>query len=476
VNSPRRRRDVAGVPSWLERVFGDPEERLLSLADVEGLAARAAAFARGGGETSLGATSSWAGELRWALNRATLASDRRNHELRVARTIDGARGGVVTNQIDDVSIEGAVRAAERTLHYDRTNPERIPDKPPRFDYPKTAIWSDATSGQPADERARGVQAIIAPAEQAGMVSFGFVAVQATGHAIIDPALGDSLYARYTDAQCSLTVRDAKGMGSGWAGASSYDWSRIDPHALAQRALQKCLASRNPVTIEPGRYTVILEPQAVHGLLRYVFAAAAPLTNRGAEHNPRNPFNLRDGMSKLGLQVTDSRLTIVHDPTDPDLGMVPFLDDGQPLRPITYVDHGLLANLSYMRDYALRWLHENLGFPGRLTYRMSGGSSTIDEMISTTPRGLLVTRLSNIDVLDERSTLLTGVTRDGLWLIEHGKISKAVKNLRFTESALAVLNSIEMLGSPEPVFSPREPAIVPPVKARDFSFTATIDAI
>jgi predicted Zn-dependent protease len=120
------------------------------------------------------------------------------------------------------------------------------------------------------------------------------------------------------------------------------------------------------------------------------------------------------------------------------------------------------------------------------YRMSGGTTSIEEMIASTQRGLLITRFTDIRGLDGNSLLSTGLTRDGMWLIEHGKISKSVKNFRFTESPLFVLNSIEQLGVPVPVFRPvrdayeqgipLRPAIVPPLKARDFSFTSTIDAI
>jgi predicted Zn-dependent protease len=98
------------------------------------------------------------------------------------------------------------------------------------------------------------------------------------------------------------------------------------------------------------------------------------------------------------------------------------------------------------------------------------------MIATTKRGLLVTRLSGVNVLDSQSMLMTGLTRDGLWLVENGKISKAVKNFRFTESPLFVLNSLDQLGEPVPVYSPDLPAIVPPLKARDFSFTSLVDAV
>ena len=473
MTGPARRNPIARAPEWLTALFGEPAKKFLSQADCEAVAARARGFAQGGGVTRLFVDSWWVGELRWALNRVSLASDRRNDELLLSRSIHGAGGLVTTNQIDDVSLEGAVRAAERIAHYQATNPEELPETPPRFDYLKTAIWSDATFGQPSSDRTVAAQRIIAPAEQAEMVSFGFLAVQAAGHAVIDPALGRPLYAPYTAAQCSMTVRDPQGAGSGWAGLSSYDWARIDPEALARRALEKCLASRHPVTIEPGRYTVVLESQAVHDLIRFVVNKF--YGREEAERIP-SPFHLRQNFSKLGLQIANGRITITQDPADPDLGVIPFSDDGQPVGPVTWVDHGFLTRLAHWRDYALKWLHENEPVVNRWDYRMAGGTTTVDEMIRSTERGLLVTRFSNIDVLDNDSLLMTGVTRDGLWLIEHGKISKAVKNLRFTESPLFVLNSVDMLGPPERVFSPGAPAIVPPLKAHDFSFTAAIDAI
>jgi predicted Zn-dependent protease len=183
-------------------------------------------------------------------------------------------------------------------------------------------------------------------------------------------------------------------------------------------------------------------------------------------------------------VVDERITLSHDPTDPALGVIPFTMGGEPYDPVTWIEHGVLKTLADDRKYALETRNDNLGRPNSGAFRMSGGPTSIEEMIATTKRGLLVTRFSNTRVLDINSLLATGLTRDGLWLIENGKISKAVKNFRFVESPLFVLNSIEQLGAPVPVFSPVRnpyipnvtPAIVPPLKARDFSFTSPIDAI
>jgi predicted Zn-dependent protease len=314
-----------------------------------------------------------------------------------------------------------------------------------------------------------------------MLSAGYLQIGAAGLAQTTPD-GALLYARQTQAECSMTVRDPQGTGSGWAGLSSYDWSRIDAPALAKRALEKCLASRNPVTLEPGRYTAILEPQAVHDL---VSQTVVNLDRQFAER-PAGAFGagvdnaLQLGLSKLGLKIVDERITISHDPTDPALGVVPFFLEQTggvaPVRPVTWIDRGVLTTLSYERPYAVAQLADNLGAPNTGSYRMSGGTTTVEEMIRTTKRGLLVTRLSNVRVIDPGSLLATGVTRDGLWLIEDGKIAKAVKNFRFTESPLFVLNSIEQLGEPVPVYNPGAPAIVPPLKARDFSFTSLIDAV
>jgi predicted Zn-dependent protease len=282
----------------------------------------------------------------------------------------------------------------------------------------------------------------------------------------------------------MTVRHPKGTGSGWAGQSGYDWTAINGPALAERALQKCLASIDPVRIEPGRYTVILEPQAVADLIRALVPGA--LDREDAEVYRSGPFVLGvdEGLmlirTKLGLKVIDERITISHNPSDPELGVM----NANGLEPLTWIERGVLKTLNYNRAYALPWLNDNTGAWMRESFRMSGGNTPIEEMISTTKRGILVTRLSNMLTLERNSLLATGVTRDGLWLIEHGKVSKAINNLRLTDSPLFMLNQVEQLGVPVPVFRPVRnaswvaltPAIVPPIKANDFSFTALVDAV
>ena len=482
----------------MSRRMGGPvrlvdSERILSKDECSAIVRRVIDFAKGGGETRVRLMSWWNGELRWARNRVSLASDRRDIRMDVRRTVGLGRGSVSTNQIDDESLESAVRAAERAAVLSPSTVRLPPGLPPipHAKRPTTAIWSDATYAATPETRGEVALGLIEPAEAKGMLSAGYLEmrasslVQVSSDRLTDPyGPLDTPYVTWTQMQCSMTVRDRQGSGSGWAGLSGYDWGKVDAPALAARALEKCEASRNPVALEPGRYTVILEPQAVADLMELV----VPTMGREFAEMGRGPWALaqddvlRLWRTKLGLKVLDERITISHDPADPQLGILP-----EPwMQPVTWFDKGVLTDLSYDRKYALEKLNVNAALRGMAGYRMSGGTTSIEEMIATTQRGLLVTRFSNSRVLDGTSLLATGLTRDGLWLIERGKITKAVKNFRFTESPLFVLNAIEQLGVPVPVFRPVKnpyegfepltPAIVPPLKARDFSFTSTIDAI
>ena len=452
------------------------------------------------------------GELRWARNRISLASERRDVFISIVRLINGGRGEAVTNQLDDVSLSSAVKAAERLAHRNPDPaPSEMPLPTPDLSTPTPKLWSDTTAGLAPEARGSIALQCSDNAEAKAMMSAGYVETRAASNAVYkwsDASDGGSYnpeastaaataavraqlgYTRLTQSQCSMTVRHPKGVGSGWAGLSSYDWTTLDGAQLAQRALDKCMASLNPKRIEPGRYTVVLERQAVCDLASLLMVQSAgdqdPFNRPREAEEGRGPFPLGHDQAlslwrtKSGMKVIDERLTISHDPMDPLLGTIP--EPG--LEPVTWIDRGVITSLTYERTYALRSLNQNTGAPFRPSFRMSGGDTSIEEMISTTKRGLLVTRFSNLRVLDSGSLLATGVTRDGLWLIESGKITYSVKNMRITESPLFVFNQVVQLGEPAPVFRPIPgsfdvrigPAIVPLMKANDFSFTSTIDAV
>lgn len=475
------------------------EERILSAETCRAVAERIQGFARGGGDVAVRISSWWQGELRWGRNRVSLSSDRRNVRVEIYRTIaNGDRARVITNQLDDRVLEAAVRAAERRSQRYAKMGRGVGFYPPMPSYEPFAgagIWSDATCGLTTEARGEVARSLIAPAEAEGLISAGYLEVRAGSTAYIDTAFPElrtgehahweQPYTRWTQAQCSMTVRDTTGAGSGWAGLSSYDWARIDPDAVAELAIEKCRASREPVALEPGRYTVILEPQAVADLVEIMVRTFERREDPEAGH--KTPWLLGPDAalglwrSKLGLKVVDERITISHDPADPALGIV--MHPREYPGPVAWIEKGVLTNLAHWFRTDVKSLEDAYDLRGATAYRMSGGETPLDEMIRTTRRGLLVTRFSNLRQLDGTSLLSTGLTRDGLWLIENGRITKAVKNFRFTESPLFVLNNIEQLGEPVPVFRPTRdesgqltPAIVPPLKVRDFSFTSLIDAV
>jgi predicted Zn-dependent protease len=203
----------------------------------------------------------------------------------------------------------------------------------------------------------------------------------------------------------------------------------------------------------------------------------PFDRRLAEQEAQpTAYSQGNGNSKIGLGVFDERISVSQDCMDPDLGFPPFSDAGEVYHPVNWVENGVLKQLPHNQEYAIQKLSQPNGRPSSVAFRMSGGTATVEEMIVTTKRGLLVTRFSEVRVIDRPSLLSTGYTRDGLWLIEHGKISKAVYNFKFTESPMFMLNNIEQIGVPQRVFRPHAPAVVPPLKVRDFSFTSLSDAV
>lgn len=477
---------------------GTGEDRIFSQAESEAIMDRVEKFAPRPGDLNAEVTSWWNGELRWGRNRTTLASDRRDRRVGVGIP----RDPYMTNQIDDESLQNLVRAYQgkgETAAADSSGVVPVWDRKgpiAPLPMPTPPIWSDATFNVTSEVMAEVARKLTEAAEAQKMLSAGYLEVRAGSRLWV--ANGARQYARFTQAQCSMTVRDTQGTGSGWAGLSSVDWGKIDAVALAQRALAKCVASRNPVALEPGRYTVILEPQAVADLMEiFVQTFFRPDAPGGAE-NGDGPWvlaRLGDGAyrwrSKLGVKVVDERVTLEHDLMDPNLGVIP--EPGMVL--LDWIKNGVLTNLYYGRGYAVRELRSDLPVrPPSIGYRVSvsGPTTSIDEMIATTKRGVLVTRLWGVQMLDYSSILSTGLTRDGVWLIENGKIAKPVKNFRFTESPLFMLNQVEQLGEPVPVFRPVKepdvntelsglflgltPAVVPAIKARDFSFTAMADAV
>ena len=464
------------APKSLYTIADDP---VLSRDEAESIAKKALAFATAD-ETRIAINSGARGNARFAVNQISTAGDTTNASVTVRSTFGRKSASVTANAVDDESLRSAVRNAEALARLSPEDPEAMPALGPQ-EYAEGHGWSAPTAGLDPAGRAAAIRAITEASRAAGLVSTGYLETSAGAQAVANNK-GLFAYARGTAAALTTTVRTSDGKGSGWAGASHWDWSKIDPTALGATAIQKARASISPVAVEPGRYTVVLEPTAVGNLVQLIGTA---LSARQADEG-RSFFTKPGGGNKIGQKVVSERVTIVTDPNDADSYSAPFTGEGLPTRKVTWIENGVLKNLDYDRYWAQKQGVQPTPaqvsiFGGGGGLSMSGGDATLDELIAGTERGILVTRFWYIRPVDPRTILFTGLTRDGTFLIENGKVTKAVKNLRYNESPIFMLNNVEAMTRPMRVSagesgSPGSPIVVPSIRTRDFTFTSLSDAV
>ena len=450
-----------------------PPPALLSREQCEAITKKVLSFAKAD-ETRVTIASSANGNMRFAVNQASTSGDNYDNTITVRSAFGKRSANSTTNSHDDASLKAVVERAEALAKLAPEDPEAMPEIGQQT-YPSPPAWAEPTAALEASARATAVNAITSTAKAASLVSTGFLDTNVGSFAVANNK-GLFAYHRQTLAALSTTIRTAEGTGSGWAGAADADFSKIDATALGKRAADKARRSVNPVAIEPGRYTVVLEPTAVGNIIGLIQSA---FDARSADEG-RSFFSKPGGGTKLGMKVFDERVTLTSDPMDPDTPGTPFAADGTPVGRRVWVENGVLKTLSYSRYWAQQKnMSPNAGGGGAL--KMAGGTATLEEMIAGTQRGILCTRFWYIRGVDQRTVLFTGLTRDGTFLIENGKVTRPVKNLRWNESPVFVLNNLEMLGRPERVISNEANAagpamMMPPIKAKDFNFTSASDAV
>jgi predicted Zn-dependent protease len=456
-------------------LFAVAPNKFLSRDECEAITKKVLSFATAD-ETAVSINCGTRGNTRFAVNQVSTSGDAYDAALSV-RSVFGRRGASAsTNDLSDASLRSVVERAEALARLAPEDPEYMPMLGPQ-QYRETPGWVDATATLDPAARAAAVKAVTEPARAAGLTATGFIESYGAVNALAN-SKGLFAYGRQTGVAMTTTVRTPDGTGSGWAGGSDNDFGKLDPAALGRAAIEKAKRSVNPVAIEPGRYTVVLEPTAVGNLVQLI---AGSFSARGADEG-RSFMSKPGGGNKIGMKVVDERVTLTSDPFDPTSPGNPFGGDGLPTQAITWIDRGVVKTLAYDRYWAQKTGNQPTGgggFGGGL--RMSGGDKSLEELIASTERGLLVTRLWYIRPVDQRTILYTGLTRDGTFLIENGKVTKAVKNLRWNESPIFMLNNVEAMGRPVRVSasedgSPGASIIVPPVKARDFNFTSLSDAV
>jgi len=417
------------------------------------------------------------GNTRYARNDVTTAGDTDDASVSVTSRFGKRVATVGTNMLDDAGLGRAVETSERLAKLAPENPELMPLLPAQV-HAEVPAFSDTTANLDAARRADAVRAVAGASARAGLMAAGLVHRVAGAGAVANSA-GLFGYHASTTVVHTLTVRTPDGKGSGWAGTAHNDWSRATGSSqLAARAVRKAHGTRDATALEPGKYTVVLEPTAAGNLLSLL---AFSLNARNADEG-RSFFSKRGGGNRIGEKIVDERVTLVSDPNDSDLLTSPFTGEGLPVGRTGWIENGVLKNLAYDRFWADKQGVKPTPFAGGFRLESAGPAATLEELIKGVERGLLVTRFWYIRPVDQRTLLYTGITRDGVFLIEHGAVSRAVNNFRFNESPVAMLNNLVAVGRPERVSSSESgdvggPAVVvPPLVVRDFSFTSASEAV
>jgi len=446
--------------------------KFISREEAEAIARRTLAFTTAD-DARVNLQSATHGNTRFARNQVSTAGDAYDATLTVTTSFGKKVASATTNRFDEESLRGVVQTAERLARLVPEDPEYLGELGPQ-QLPRTSAFFQSTADLTPEQRAAAVNAITRPAEAQGLVSTGFLDI-ISGSTAVATKKGLFAYDTSTVSNLTTTVRTPDGTGSGWAGGAANDWGRMNPAELAERAIRKAQLSRNPKAVEPGKWTVILEPTAVANIVQLM---AGSLDARQADEG-RSFFSKAGGGNKIGEKFLDQRVTLVSDPASAVAPVSAFSGQGLPNRRMVWVENGVLRNLQYSRFWAQRQNREPTGFANG--FEMSGGNSTIEEMIRSTERGLLVTRFWYIRAVDPRTILYTGLTRDGTFLIENGQITSAAKNLRWNESPIFMLNNVEAMSAPVRVSANESgdadgPVVVPAVKAHDFTFTSLSDAV
>jgi len=411
------------------------------------------------------------GNIRYARNAVSTAGLVENTQLSVAVAFGKKQGTAVINEFDDKSLAKAVQRAEELAKLAPENPEFMPT-PDKQAFKGSDTFSKSTDAINPEYRAQVAAYSIEACKKKGLVAAGFFTDQSSFETVAN-SRGVFGHQSQTGIDFTCTVRTEDGRGSGWVRRDAQDVTRFDPRAAAEVAMEKAIRSAEAKALEPGRYTVILEPAATSDLLAFMFNS---FDARSADEG-RSFLAKKGGGNRMGDKLFDEQVNVWADPWDKEIPVLPW--DNQTLlarERMDIIKNGKIASMNYSPFWGKKQGQRAVGQPGNII--MSGGSKSTEELIASTKKGILVTRTWYIRMVDPQTVLLTGLTRDGTFYIENGKIKHPVKNFRFNESPVTMLNNIEELGRPEVLAGDESQfqLLIPAMKVRDFNFTSLSDAV
>ncbi len=389
------------------------------------------------------------------------------------RFVLGRKVGVATTgRTDD---DGLVALVEKAGSIARVVEELedwsgLPEPGPITDV--EGAWSENTASASPESRAEGVRAVIAAADAAGSVAYGSFATGAETIAVAN-SKGIRAVQRRTMAQL-LTVSMAPNGGTGYAEAVSVDVARIDPAAIGREAAEKASATQNPVAVDAGDWSVVLEEYAVVDvldMLGYLGFSALAVQEERSFYEP-------------GRQIGSDLVSMTDDPRDPNGLPMAFDYEGVAKERVSLIDHGRCVDVVYDAQTAARAGRRSTGHglpapnpygPFPLNMVMAPGASTREELIGGLERGLLVTRFHYTNPVHPKLAIVTGMTRDGTFLVEDGRIVGPVRNLRYTQSYLdALAGTVAVASDRRTLKGFLGGVVVPAVRIDGWSFTGTTE--
>jgi len=405
-----------------------------------------------------------AGNIRYARNTVSTSGITDNFNLVINSSFGKKSGTVTLNELTDEQIKAAVKRSEELAKLSPENPEFMSPLGPQS-YDESKAHFESTANTKPEMRTEAAINSILPAKKNGLIAAGFLE-DGSGFSSLMNSNNLFAYNQSSDVDFTVTMRTEDGTGSGWVKRDFNDISKLDTATASQIAIEKALKSKESKAIEPGKYTVILEPAASVGLLENMLYG---MNARTADEG-RSFLSKKGGGNKLGEQLLDERVTIYGDPLNAEVPSRTWNGSGLPIKKNMLIQDGIVKNMFYGRYWAKEKGTEPLAYPNG--FIMVGGSESTQDLIRSTKKGILVTRTWYIRSVDPQTLLYTGLTRDGTFYIENGEIKYPVKNFRFNESPIIMLNNVEALGKPERING----NLVPPMKINDFTFTSLSDAI
>lgn len=410
------------------------------------------------------------GNVRFALNNVSTSGVVHDVSLAVQAAYGKRTGTATINEFSETALERVVRRAEELAKLAPENDEFMPALE-KQNYRASPTFLESTAQITPEFRAQVAADSINPSRAGKLIAAGFL-LDGQSFAAFANSRGNFAYQKSTSLNFTCTVRTQDGSGSGWVSRNVADVAEFNAKKDVQIAIDKAKGSSGAKALEPGKYTVILEPAAAAGLISFMmFGFDARQADEG-----RSFLTKKGGGNKIGEQVFDKRVSIHTDPWDSRAPVLPWDQEGLARAKLPIIDQGKVAYLQYSRYWAKLKGKKAQGLPGNLI--MAGGSKSTMELVKSTKKGILVTRTWYIRLVDPQTVLLTGLTRDGTFYIENGELKYPIKNFRFNESPVIMLNNVEELGKPERLSTDESPLImvIPPMKIRDFTFTSLSDAV